>query len=470
MGKIEGHKSKVEALKQAFVERKSSACFSLSQGKSSNTVRESSYKKQSLGLDLSHFNEILEIDLEKKTVIVEPKVTMESVFLELAQFGLIPKVLPEFKGITVGGAVNGAAIESSSFRFGQFNDTCLEYEVMLGDGSVVQASKNLNADLFYGLSGSYGSLGVITAVKISLIESKPFVHLEYRLNSSVAEAVDTMNELSKDAHIDFLEAIVYSKERVLIVIGKMTSKTGKPFLDLSKSYSPWFYQHVLDCLSNGVQEEFVSLQDFLFRHDRAAFWMGGYALNFKILGSYICKLLGLKSPFKYKAFTPLKKPSFLFRFLFGWIMESKRLYRILHSGTEGWFRKSFCIQDYYIPHDKVEGFTDYTLSSSEIVPLWICPVLSTTDPQIMSPHMSTKPTLLFDVGVYGLPKDRNGIELVRQLDRLCYSMSGKKMFYGYTKLNEKEFWEHYPQKEYELLRKKYKAETVFHNIVNKILT
>ena len=44
--------------------------------------------------------------------------------------GLVPIVVPELKTITIGGAVAGCSIESMSFRYGGFHDTCLEYEVI----------------------------------------------------------------------------------------------------------------------------------------------------------------------------------------------------------------------------------------------------------------------------------------------------------------------------------------------------
>lgn len=465
---MQTHKQKVESLREFLIQAKSKGCFSLGKGKTSpNTMRE--YKKNGLKLDLKDFDEVLKIDPLEKTAFVEPKVTMEALFLKISPFGLIPKVLPEFKGITVGGAVNGAAIESSSFRFGQFNDTCLEYEILLGDGRVVTVTKESDPDIFYGISGSYGSLGIITGVKVSLMESKPFVHLQYTMAKSVAEAVHAMKTLSEQSDIDFLEAIVYSQSHTLIVTGKMIDAKPLeiPFLKLSKTYSPWYYQHLAKI---NVSEEITSLQDYLFRHDRAAFWMGGYALNPKILFRYILKHAGINSVKSLPDNAdPLKEAPFLFRFLFGRMMDSKTLYKILHSGTEDWFRRNFCIQDYYLPPEKAASFSDTVLSSYKIAPLWICPVLSTNTPQIFSPHLCEKETLLFDVGVYGKPHGHFGDETVRALDLLCYQEGGKKMFYSYTGLSEEEFWQEYAKEKYDAIRKQYHAESVFHPITAKIL-
>ena len=49
----------------------------------------------------------------------------------------MPAVVPQLKTITLGGAVAGVGIESSSHRYGLVHDTMLELDVLLGDGRVV---------------------------------------------------------------------------------------------------------------------------------------------------------------------------------------------------------------------------------------------------------------------------------------------------------------------------------------------
>ena len=49
----------------------------------------------------------------------------------------------------------------------------------LADGTVVQASKDENADLFGALPWSYGTLGVLLSVKLRIMPCKPYVRLTY---------------------------------------------------------------------------------------------------------------------------------------------------------------------------------------------------------------------------------------------------------------------------------------------------
>lgn len=123
----------------------------------SNSTRKQDFRKDSI-VDTSNLNDVLSFDLAKKTVSVEPNVSMKTLFEHTSKFGLMSRVVMEFPEITVGGGIAGVSGESSSFKYGGFHEGAIEYEVVLGDGKVVVASKNTNSDLFYALPGSYGTL------------------------------------------------------------------------------------------------------------------------------------------------------------------------------------------------------------------------------------------------------------------------------------------------------------------------
>lgn len=84
----------------------------------------------------------------------------------------------------------GTGIESSSHKYGLFQHICVEYELVLSDGSVVQVTKvfccckcfnfteeigifqESDPDLFYAVPWSYGTLGFLTAAKITIVPCK----------------------------------------------------------------------------------------------------------------------------------------------------------------------------------------------------------------------------------------------------------------------------------------------------------
>src|SRR5690606_22976376 len=96
------------------------------------------------------------------------------------QHGTMPCVVPQLKSITIGGAVSGLGIESSSFRFGLVHETVLAMDVLLATGEVVTCTPdNEHQDLFHGLPNSYGTLGYILKLKARTIPVTGYVRLRH---------------------------------------------------------------------------------------------------------------------------------------------------------------------------------------------------------------------------------------------------------------------------------------------------
>lgn len=481
---LEKHRSDVAAMSQEFAEwnreRLSAALpgnMTLAQTHVSNTMRSNAYKERGPKIEIGHLNRVLRVDADRKIALVEPCVTMEQLVDATLPYHLVPAVVTEFKTITVGGAINGGALESSSHRYAQFNDTCERYEVLLGDGSVVYASPHENSDLFYGMSGSYGTLGIVLLAEVRLVPASPWVVLNYRKYDSVDKAIASMKELGA-AH--YLEGIVYRENCTLVIEGNDADfHDNLPKISLKSASSPWFYDHVKSQMERGVTLEAISLRDYLFRHDRGAFWMGAYGLYPKLIIRYLLEYCSScpewLDRFLMKNISidtkQLKSPSWIFRRLFGWLMDSGRLYGFMHNQTEQWFADHFAIQDYYIPEDHVVDFIQYVLNEHQMAPIWLCPLQSTTTPQCLSPHYFSQPGLLFDVGVYAISrKAGGGREVVQDLDKRCVDMGGKKMLYAYSYATPEKFWTNYSKESYDALRAKYLACDVFPEITKKVLS
>jgi len=82
-------------------------------------------------IDTSELNNVLTIDESAKTAIVEPNVPMDILIKAARKSGLLPQVVPELPGLTVGGCFAGSAGESSSFKCGAFGNTVSDSAVRL---------------------------------------------------------------------------------------------------------------------------------------------------------------------------------------------------------------------------------------------------------------------------------------------------------------------------------------------------
>lgn len=442
------HSRSIKELKQKIKMRSNETLSNLS-CKTSNTLRNRNKK----GLNLSHLNRILEICPDR--AIVEPGVTFHFLCQETLKRGLIPPVVPEFTTITVGGAVMGAALESSSHKFGQVNDICLEYEVILGNGEVVRANPEENRDLFYGLSGSYGTIAILTQVSIRLIPAKPYVHITHHF----LKTNDLLAFLTQDQQAGYVEGIMLKEEEGIAITGNMSRTAGKPLFRQRRYWSPWYIEHLLQ---TKAPEEWMPIGEYLFRLDKGAFWMGQYVLSFPTMMSLLFHL-GIPKIQKNHL-----HPSLLFRLLFGWALESKRLYRIWHRIPNSISEKLFFVHDFYTPIQKVGEIFHSFVRQTDIYPVWLCPLKGTRTPQIFSPHYGNDK--LVNIGLYGIPHSPLSIrELSAKLEKEIVQSGGRKMLYSYTYYDRKSFSEIYDEAAYERLRKKYFAEEIFPHIYNKIV-
>ena len=438
---------------------------------SSNVTRAPTYKQKGRQLDINKLNRVLSIDVKKGVVVVEPRVTMEQLAKATLKHGVMVPVIPEFKGITVGGAIMGAGIESSSHRFGIFSDSCLAYEILLGDGKIIRATPEEHADLFYAIVGSYGSLGILLSAEIKLIPTKPWVKLTYHTFSSLGETVSHLKTLSNH---DFIEGLAFSKEHQVIIEGSLLSEEEAlqvpDTLSLNHFWSNWFYCHANKVSkSQKLTEEKISLFDYLFRHDRGAFWIGGYGTYFPLLTRYFVEnrlklpaLARLLPTFTRKDLKGPKDPGALYRVLLGWTMSSQRLYSWLHSHAEEWVALRSVIQDFCLPASEVAPFMKKVFDEIEIFPLWLCPTPITHHPQIFSPHYlpHIKEDLVINVGVYGISANPlSGPELTLKLEKWTRAAGGRKALYSHSYYTKEEFWTLYPKEEYERLRNTYHGET-----------
>lgn len=479
------HQEKVESIKKCFREcKKDHSPFTLSKSPhSSNTVRENAYHKKGQKLNLKKLNQILSIDKERKIVVTEPGVTMEQLVDFTLKHDLLPPVVPEFKGITVGGAIMGAAIESSSHLRSQFNDSCLSYEVLIGDGSVIIATPLENSDLFYGISGSYGTFGILLSISLQLIPASQWIEIETTHFSDVSSSLEYMKKVHYEQSLQkpFVEAIIFQKNDISVITAdwwKNEKNPPKNLCFLSHFYSPFFYQSIKEIEKKNSEKRFMKVKDYIFRHDRGAFWMSSYLLHGSLLLRFVLDRFGYTPNWLKKwnshqgnSYHKQKYPGKIFRLLFGWALSSQTLYKILHAGTEKWFSKHFVIQDFYIPEENANKFIEMVLNNYEITPLWLCPVSPTDTPQFLSPHFKKDYLgILFDVGIYGFPQSKiNGERGTQDLEQKAKLLSGRKMLYGDCYYKENDLWQIYSLNSYTALRKKYCAENSWLNLTEKLI-
>ncbi|KAJ4323432.1 hypothetical protein N0V94_001905 [Neodidymelliopsis sp. IMI 364377] len=422
-------------------------------------------------VDISSLNHVLHIDRVKKTALVEPGIAMDKLVKELIPHNLMPAVVPEFPGITAGGAFAGTAAESSSFRYGYFDSAVNEIEIVLGNGDIVLASPTQSSDLFYGSAGAMGTLGITTQLEIQLVACKPYVEVTYHLITSQTEALARFEKVPSD--IDFTDGIMFSPAHGAIIEAKFTDRqpntTTTPLTRFTRAHDPWFFTHVhaklrcpphLDtpstphfCMTchwtqnsyvyaqnNHTLTELVPFQDYLFRYERGVFWMACYGW----------------APTLWNRAT---------RYLFDAVWHTRFQYRVLHL-TGG---APHIIQDVAIPGQRADEFLRFMKEEMKVYPLWLCPIRQDPRALLHTAVTDEGPTeFLVNVGVWGSPN--YGLDYLtaetferfvtynRKLERKVAEVGGLKWLYATNYYREEEFWAMYDKKRYDGLRGRWKAD------------
>ncbi|NGX55480.1 MAG: FAD-dependent decaprenylphosphoryl-beta-D-ribofuranose 2-oxidase [Chlamydiae bacterium] len=456
------HRQQIDHIQKDVANRK--AAIALKRPSSlSNTLRDEKYKQKSERLDISHLNKVLSIDPETQTALVEPRITMQELCKTTLRYGFVPLVVPEFTSITVGGAIMGSALESSSHRYGQFSDCCLEYELILGDGTMVKASPEEKSDLFNGISSSFGSLAMLTLAKIRLMKAKSAVHVTYKRFSDAHSLIEF---LKKPCDAEYIEGVMLSEKSGIAIIGTLTD--DKPTFRMNRAWSPWYYDRLVD---ESRESDVIPLQDYLFRWDRAAFWMARYLLSLPLMLQMLSRKDLPSIPEKMRKFaanlTPDRVPSALFRGLFGWTLSSKRLYHLWHSIPNNFAEQIFFVQDFYTPVSKAEEVYNHFQKTTGIFPVMFCSIKRASSPQFLSPHFGDQDFI--NIGLYGVPLSSRPVpELTAELEREIVAAGGRKMLYAMTYYPEQEFAKIYDDERYRALRKKYYSEKAFVPLYNKV--
>ena len=410
---------------------------------STNSTRPSVRHRNQM-VDTSGLNHVVHIGQEACCALVEPNVPMDALVSTLRPHGLVPPVIMEFPGITVGGGFCGTSGESSSFRYGFFDRTVSWIEMVLANGEIVFASKSENSDLFYGAASSFGTLGILTMLRLDLIEAAKFVQLTYHRVSSIGSAISKIKESIADPTNDYVDGILFSQDSGVICTGALTDDSPAPTQRFTNSTDPWFYLHAQD-LSRGKREgelvtERVPLEDYLFRYDRGGFWMGRYAYTYFI--------------------TPFNR---ITRWALNYFMHTRIMYHALHKSGQ---MKKYIIQDVAIPYPKALEFFEYVDETIGCYPLWICPLdkcgRDRTAPHdvLLTDATQDIPDLLLNFGVWcpGPTDRRKFIDVNRDLERKVHSLNGRKWLYALTYHTEDEFWSVYDRPRYDALRRKYHAD------------
>ncbi|XP_022911645.2 delta(24)-sterol reductase-like [Onthophagus taurus] len=408
---------------------------------------------------------ILELDKKNLTIRVEPMVTVGEITEYLIPMGYTLAVTLEISDATLGGLAMGTGMTTYSHKVGLYQETIISYEVVLGDGSLVTATKVVNSDLYKALPWSHGSLGFLVGLTLKIIKVKPYVKLTYIPIKGQKEYCDKIRYLSgaincKDKVPDYVEATIYNRNEAVVMTGEFSNgDSNLPINHVTKWYKPWFYKHTESALKKGKFTELIPLREYLLRHNRAIFW---------VVESMI--------PFGNNP---------LFRLFFGWLLPPKPAF-LKFTTTPGIRTFTFTnqvFQDIVLPINELENQIATSEKLFNTYPLLVYPCRvydhGPESGQIKRPPSKylipgTNYTMYNDLGIYGVPghvKNKvkyNPVAAMRDMEAFTRDVGGFSFLYADIFMTREEFGTMFDLELYEKVRKRYFAEGAFPHLYEKV--
>ncbi|XP_024941481.1 angiotensin-converting enzyme isoform X2 [Cephus cinctus] len=390
--------------------------------------------------------DILHLNEEKMTVKVEPMVTVGEITNYLIPRGYTLAVTLEIKDATLGGLAIGTGMTTHSHKAGLYQETIKSYEVILGDGSLVKATKTENKDLYATLPWSHGSLGFLVALELEIIKVKPYVKLTYapvigqkNYCHAVRDASGANGE--KQDIPDFVELTIFSKTEAVLMCGDFSENDPNlPINNCARWYKPWFYEYTRQFLESGPYQELIPLRDYLLRHNRSIFWVVQDMLP-----------AGNKWWFRY----PL-----------GWLLPPKPAF-LKWTTTPGVREYTFTkqvFQDIVLPISELERQVDTAVDLFQTFPLLVYPcrvyARGKGSGQVPSPDKKylvsgTNYAMYNDLGIYGVPGQVKSktpydpVSAMRKMEKFTRDVGGFSFLYADIFMTKEEFEEMFDLSLYE---------------------
>jgi len=381
-------------------------------------------------VDISGLDRILSIDTEARVCVAEPGVTFVDLVAATLPLGLVPLVVPELKTITIGGAVSGCSLESTSFRFGGFHDGCLEYEVITGRGEILVCSpENEHRLLFQMMHGSFGTLGVLTRLTFRLLPAKPYVRVVYERYRTLAAYKAAIWRHFEAGDVDFMDGIIHSPTEWALSLGRFVDRA--PY---THAYD-WTRVYYRTTLTRA--EDYLRTPDYFFRYDHGV--------------------------------TNVHPKSFVARLLFGRALGSERVLRISRLLTrllpEGPPRVTV---DVFIPFSRVEAFMEWYGPAFGHFPLWCVPYHRVRDYEWLSPRIfdGLRDRLFLDLAIYGM-RQPPGNNLYRAMEEKLLELGGLKTLISHNYYSPEDFWKTWNRETYAAIKAQADPDNVFRDLYDK---
>jgi FAD/FMN-containing dehydrogenase len=381
------------------------------------------------GLDVSGLDGVIAVtvepDSDAATADVQGMCTYETLVDELLPLGYIPQVVPQLRTITLGGAVTGLGIESTSFRNGLPHESVVEMDVLTGRGEVVTATPDgEHADLYEAFPNSYGSLGYATRLRIELEKVPGFValrHVRFDDSTSAAKAITDVVEAGawQGERVDAVDGTSFSPDEIYLTLATFTDD-GAPTSDYAGQEI--YYRSI-----QRRETDFLTMYDYLWRWDTDWFWCSG--------------AFGAQNRWARRIWPRRFRRSDVYHRLLA--LDNRVHLGAVLDRVKGVGQREKVIQDVEVPVEALPEFLSWFDAEVGMRPVWLCPLRTTRT----WPIYPLRPGETYvNVGFWGaveVPPGSPPGMMNRRIEEKVHALGGHKSLYSEAFYDKETFGQMY---------------------------
>ncbi|SCG67578.1 FAD-binding oxidoreductase [Micromonospora coxensis] len=308
------------------------------------------------GLDVSGLDGVLGVDPQARTAEVQGMCTYEDLVAATLPHGLMPLVVPQLRTITLGGAVTGLGIESTSFRNGLPHESVTEMDVLTGAGDLLTVRpEGEHADLFAAFPNSLGSLGYATRLRIELQPVRHAVALRNVRFSRLEELTEAIGDVVTKGEwegrpVDAMDGVVFSPGEAYLVLGSFTDDPSPP--------SDYTGQAIYYRSLRERTRDALTTHDYLWRWDTDWFWCSA--------------AFGVQHPLVRRLWPARWRRSDVYHRLVR--LEHRHQVAARVDRWRGRPARERVVQDVEIPLEQTAEFLRWFARHVGMSPVWLCPL------------------------------------------------------------------------------------------------
>jgi FAD/FMN-containing dehydrogenase len=385
------------------------------------------------GLDVSGLGGVISVDAVARTADVQGMCTYEHLVDETLVHGLIPYVVPQLRTITLGGAVSGLGIESTSFRSGLPHESVVEMDIFTGAGEVVTTRPG--DDLFETFPNSYGSLGYATRLRIKLEKVPSYVALRHvrfddagLLSKTITDIVESREYAGR--RVDGLDGTAFAPGEYYLTLAEWTdqpvvstgSTSGGGAAPSDYTGRRIYYRSIQE-----RETDLLTIHDYLWRWDTDWFWCS--------------RAFGAQHPLLRRVWPRRYKRSDVY-------YRMVALDHRLHVGAfldrrAGRPEGERVVQDVEIPVERLPEFLDWFDAEVGMRPVWLCPLVAS---QKWPTYPLAPDEVYVNVGFWGnvaVGPDAPNAPRNRAIEAKVHELGGHKSLYSEAFYDQETFDELY---------------------------